>query len=85
MRFLVRTLWLAVLFLLISQGVLQCFYPGVLQKIRDRFGRTLELTSPGERVRPGRTGKASVMQRAFGILLILIGLFCLMITFGLIR
>ena len=42
MRFLVRTLWLTVLFLLISQGFLQCFYPGMLQRIRDRFGRTLE-------------------------------------------
>jgi uncharacterized protein YjeT (DUF2065 family) len=85
MRFLVRTLWLAVLFLLISQGFLQCFYPGMLQKIRDRFGRTLELTSPGERARPGRTGKVSFMQRVFGILLILIGLLCLMMTLGLIR
>ena len=49
--------------------------------IRPHFG----ITSPGERVRQGRTGKVSFMQRTFGILLILIGVLCLMMTFGLIR
>jgi uncharacterized protein YjeT (DUF2065 family) len=87
MRFVVRTIWLALIFLLISQGFLQCIYPQAMRRMLDRFGRALELTSPGERERPGRTGKAktSFMQRAFGLLLILIGLLCLMVTFGLIR
>ena len=87
MRFVVRSIWLILISLVICQGVLQCFYPGTLLRIRERLGRALELTSPGERERPGRTGKArtSIMQRAFGLLLILIGLLCLMVTFGLIR
>ena len=87
MRFVVRSIWLILISLVICLGVLQCFYPGTLRRIQDRLGRALELTSPGERERPGRTGKArtSIMQRAFGLLLILIGLLCLMVTFGLIR
>lgn len=85
MRFLVRTVWLTLIFLLISQGFLQCIYPGTLRRMLDRMGRALELTSPGERVRPGRAGKATIMQRAFGVLLILIGLLLLMVTFGLIQ
>jgi uncharacterized protein YjeT (DUF2065 family) len=85
MRFVVRTVWLTLIFLLISQGFLQCINPQAMRRMLDRFGRALELTSPGERERPGRAGKASIMQRAFGLLLILIGLLCLMMTFGLIR
>jgi len=84
MRMLVRTIWLILIFLVIAQGVLQCFFPERLQRVRDRLGRFLELTSPGERVRPGRR-PTSFMQRAFGFLLILIGLLFLMTTFGLIR
>jgi hypothetical protein len=85
MRLLVRTIWLILISLVIAQGVLQCFYPARLQRVRDWLGHLLELTSPGERVRPERAGKASFMQRAFGFLLILIGLLFLMVTFGLIR
>ena len=84
MRLLVRSIWLILICLVIVQGVLQCFYPGTLQRLRDRLGRLLELTSPGERVRPGRA-KATFMQRAFGFLLILIGLLFLMTTLGVIR
>ena len=87
MRFVVRTVWLTLIFLLISQGFLQCIYPGAMRRIQDRLGRALELTSPGERVRSNRAGKAktSIMQRAFGLLLILIGLLLLGMTFGLIQ
>jgi uncharacterized protein YjeT (DUF2065 family) len=85
MRLLVRSIWLILICLVIVQGVLQCFYPEALQRVRDRLGRLLELTSPGERVRPGRAGKASFMQRAFGFMLILIGLLFLMTTLGVIR
>ncbi|MGA2962869.1 MAG: hypothetical protein ABSD96_14420 [Candidatus Korobacteraceae bacterium] len=87
MHFVVMTIWLTLIFLLIFLGFLQCFYPGTLRRMQDRLGRALELTSPGERVRPDRTGKpkTSIMQRAFGFLLILIGFLSLMMTFGLIR
>lgn len=87
MRFVVRTVWLTLIFLLISQGFLQCIYPGKMRRILDRFGQALELTSPGERIRTNRAGKpkASIMQRAFGLLLILIGLLLLAMTFGLIQ
>jgi hypothetical protein len=85
MRFVVKSIWLILVSLVICLGVVQCFYPGTLRRIQDRLGRALELTSPGERVRPGRAGKASFMQRAFGFMLILIGLLFLMVTFGLIR
>ena len=87
MRLAVRTIWLILIFLVICQGFLQCFYPGALRRMQDRLGRALELTSPGERVRPDRSGKAktSIMQRTFGFLLILIGLLLLMMMFGLIR
>jgi hypothetical protein len=84
MRFVVRTVWLILISLVICLGVVQCFYPGALRRIQDRLGRALELTSPGERApRPGR--QATVLQRAFGFFLILIGLLFLMVTFGLIR
>jgi len=87
MRFVVRTVWLTLIFLLISQGFLQCIYPGAMRRILDRLGRALELTSPGERERTNRAGKpkTSIMQRAFGLLLILIGLLLLGMTFGLIQ
>ncbi len=87
MRFVVRTVWLILISLVICQGVFQCFYPGTLRRIQDRLGRTLELTSPGERVRSDRAGKAktSFLQRTFGLLLILIGLLLLMTALGLLR
>jgi len=87
MRFAVRTIWLILISLVICLGLLQCFFPEALRRMQDRLGRVLELTSPAERARPDRTGKAktSFMQRAFGFLLILIGLLFLMVTFGLIR
>ena len=87
MRFVVRTVWLILISLVICLGVLQCFYPGMLRRMQDRLGHSLELTSPGERVRSNRAGKAktSIMQRAFGLLLILIGLLLLGMTFGLIQ
>jgi hypothetical protein len=87
MRFVVRTVWLMLISLVICLGVLQCFYPGTLRRMQDRLGRALELTSPGERVRSDRAGKAktSILQRAFGLLLSVIGLLLLMTAFGLLR
>jgi hypothetical protein len=82
MHFAMRALWLTLIILLIAQGFLQCVSPGTLRRMLDRLGRALELTSPGERA---RAGGASIMQRAFGLLLLLVGLFSLAVTIGLVR
>jgi hypothetical protein len=86
MRFMVRSVWLILVSLVICLGVLQCFSPETLRRIQNRLGRALELRGPGERaLRNGRASEASLLHRAFGFLLILIGLLLLLVTLGLIR